>query len=489
MEWHAATVSRRRSRYYVVMTVPKEAREAMGGKSQVRLSAETTDKSIAERRRYALEGKLRQQVLEALGKQRLNRYESHYQRAVRALHLQKSVYHYTYDNDIGDVVLRPMSDPPETIDQADSAIRNLEEVALKLKQLELSSSDSAKFVEMYDWFDGPPPAAQQVQDVVEAAVSEIASLFELPGAAPTVGSYLQTYEQILDQRIEQKDIKPKTAKARIKHIKQFTQVAGNLKLADLEASHAYTYAEYLSTKHSNSTIKTRVSDVSTLLEEAVRSGLLKRNPFTGLKLRRYGARGQHYTPLSDELLHHLFSIPKLPEDVRDTWAILVCTGMRLDEVALCRVHQVREQDGIVYFDLQNADVKTRQSQRRIPICETLEPLVERLVSGKGSADRLFNFPIKTDGKSRASERCSYWLDKADLRKQSGDPSARYTNHSLRGTFKDKMRDAEVSAEVHNAILGHDQTSISAIYGRGPSLRTLKTAVDKASHPYLDWIST
>ena len=52
-----------------------------------------------------------------------------------------------------------------------------------------------------------------------------------------------------------------------------------------------------------------------------------------------------------------------------------------------------------------------------------------------------------------------------------------------------MRDAEVAQEVHNAILGHDQHTVGAAYGRGPSLAIMKSATDKASHPYLAWISS
>jgi hypothetical protein len=81
------------------------------------------------------------------------------------------------------------------------------------------------------------------------------------------------------------------------------------------------------------------------------------------------------------------------------------------------------------------------------------------------------------------------MAKANLNKKSGDPAARYTTHSLRGSFKDKMRDAEVPQEVHNAILGHDQHTVGAAYGRGPSLGSMKAAVDEASHPYLDWIAS
>ena len=275
----------------------------------------------------------------------------------------------------------------------------------------------------------------------------------------------------------------------MKNIQSFIEVIGDRELVSLEAQHAYKFAKHMEgAGFSNSTVKTRVSSVTTMLEAAVQDGTLSRHPFGSLKLGRIGKKGENYSPLSDDQLAALFSIPRLPKDVRDIWAILICTGMRLDEAALCRVYQVREQDGVMYFDLRNAEVKNRQSQRRVPISDILLPLVTRLLRERGGQERLFDFSIKSDGKSRASERCSRWKNKIDLHEISGDKNARYTNHSMRGSFKDKMRDAGVSLEVHNAIMGHDQHTVAAGYGQGPSLSVMKKAVDEAKHPYLRWIS-
>lgn len=459
----------------------------MNGAAQVRASAKTTDRTIAEKRRFELEGQLREKVLQAVRRHRLAERESQYQRAIEFLHLTDKPYDHMYDLELDDVVGRPFSEPPKSPHQAEQAIYGMERLVVELQELDRRPTDAAGFLNMYKRFDGPPPSAEEANAVVEAAKRELSATFGLGGNALTLKTMLSRFEQTIEQRVRHRDIKEKTAKARIKHIDQFIDLIGDLPICEVEAKHAYAFAQHLSEKHGNSTIKTRVSDVSTMLEEAVRTGDLMRNPFVGLKLSGYGVKRQNYAPLTDDLLHHLFSIPKLPDEIRNLWAILVCTGMRLDEVALSCVRQVKEQDGILYFDLQGAEVKTRSSERRVPICGVVEPLVRSLLIGKHPTDRLFDFPIKAGGKSRASEKCGYWMNKADLNKISGDPKARYTTHSLRGTFKDKMRDAEVGLEVHNAILGHDLHTVSAGYGRGPSLRVMKAAVDKASHPYLRWI--
>jgi hypothetical protein len=55
---------------------------------------------------------------------------------------------------------------------------------------------------------------------------------------------------------------------------------------------------------------------------------------------------------------------------------------------------------------------------------------------------------------------------------------------MRGTVKDKLRDAEVSDGLNDAILGHGQHTVAASYGEGHSLRRMKEALDRLEHPYL-----
>ncbi|NRB17236.1 MAG: tyrosine-type recombinase/integrase [Rhodobacteraceae bacterium] len=461
----------------------------MGDKIQIRKSTGTSDKTIAMQRKFDLEGALRDQVLAAARQASLSDEASHYQQAVLRLKLVDRPYYHAYDDEVGDVLLRRMSNAPSHIDHIALAAKEFNRVLLRLKKAELEAEDHNPDLSLLKEFDLNPPSADEADILIKAAVSELHKSFGTPEAIPTVSSTLVgTYQRTLEQRVKRKDMKSKTAKARMNNIKQFVDMIGDLPLDEVEATHAYAFADQLGKEFANSTVKTRVSDVSTLFEDAVRSGRMKHNPFTNLKLRSYGKRGQHYTPLSDELLTHLFAIPKLRLDIKRIWAILVCTGMRLDEVATLQLHQIKEKDGIFNFDLTNAAVKNANSQRRVPICRTLEPLIRQIINERARRENLFDFRVNSDGKTRASSLCVYWMAKANLNKESGDTTARYTTHSLRGSFKDKMRDAEVAQEVHNAILGHDQHTVGAAYGRGPSLNIMKSAVDKANHPYLDWIA-
>lgn len=144
----------------------------------------------------------------------------------------------------------------------------------------------------------------------------------------------------------------------------------------------------------------------------------------------------------------------------------------------------------MYFDLRHAQVKNKKSKRRVPICEALVPLVAKILAERTGKERLFDFNLNADGKTRASTLCNYWFGKVDVVKMGGAEGAKYSTHSLRGAFKDKLRDADVPADLHKSICGHTLGGSEDSYGHGYSLGKLKEAVDRVHHPYLaKWVPT
>ncbi len=53
-------------------------------------------------------------------------------------------------------------------------------------------------------------------------------------------------------------------------------------------------------------------------------------------------------------------------------------------------------------------------------------------------------------------------------------------HSLRGNFKDALRDVGVSKEINDFITGHGSGDVAGEYGSGPSLKVRKEALDRVS---------
>ena len=57
-------------------------------------------------------------------------------------------------------------------------------------------------------------------------------------------------------------------------------------------------------------------------------------------------------------------------------------------------------------------------------------------------------------------------------------------HSLRGNFKDLVRDLEVTKEINDFITGHAQGDVAGKYGAGPSMQKRLEVVNKIKHPWL-----
>jgi integrase len=54
-------------------------------------------------------------------------------------------------------------------------------------------------------------------------------------------------------------------------------------------------------------------------------------------------------------------------------------------------------------------------------------------------------------------------------------------HSFRHTFKDLIRDAGISKDLHDFITGHSGGDSSSYYGEGHSLERRKEAIDKVNN--------
>lgn len=263
-----------------------------------------------------------------------------------------------------------------------------------------------------------------------------------------------------------------TAREAERHIRRFIEIIGDLPLADLKKQHAYQFAETLDRQgYANKTVTTGLSYVSRMLVWWEQKGLLATNPLSGLKLNNYGKKSEKYRPLDKGMLTQLFSLP-MHDQERLMFSILVTTGMRLDEAALLTWENVKEEDGITFFDLRDSIVKNDGSQRMVPVPDCLK-LPQR------SKGRLFNYELNDDGKTDngASRKLNRIIDK--VIDQKG-----YVVHSLRGTLKTLLRDAGVPKELNDYITGHSSGDVAGKYGEGHSLGHRLKALNSVDHPWL-----
>ena len=291
---------------------------------------------------------------------------------------------------------------------------------------------------------------------------------------------------------------------RTKHVKceEFMSIVGDIHLEDIKKIHAYRYAEWLNDKGlANKTIKSAISRVSMMLVRAEQIGIIENNPFNSIALANYGRTSQSYLPFSPDEMKAIFA-QEMPSQERLALTLLATTGARLDEIALLEWTQIKTEHGITFIDFRSASkLKNAQSRRVVPLHSKIAPLLE--MRGMG---RIFNYPKDKDGKAQnaAGKRLSVYVKNV-----TDDP--RKVVHSLRGTFKDMLKDSgvtpsmveqlengevilseiadsinsgQVSTELNDRLTGHAMKDVAGKYGLGHALITRAAAIEKMALSFL-----
>jgi len=260
---------------------------------------------------------------------------------------------------------------------------------------------------------------------------------------------------------------------------------GDLPLIEYTPLHTYDLAKAMHEEDfSSAMIKKMVSYGRGLFKYAVKNRdgqgrqLLQVQPWIDIELDGYGVAPREYIPLSNDDLHALFA-QDIPQQERLLLSIMVSTGMRLDEAALMTWERLAFFDGVWCFslvnDVEDVKVKNRGSMRYIPVPEILKPIL-----GNGGEGRLFTYRIDQDGKAqaKASDAVMPYI-------RSVTQNDRKVAHSIRGNFKDFIRDLGVSKEINDFITGHAQGDVAGRYGKGPSMDKRLEVINQIEHPWLE----
>jgi integrase len=213
--------------------------------------------------------------------------------------------------------------------------------------------------------------------------------------------------------------------------------------------------------------------VSAVFTCAKELGLVEYNPCKGIELKNYGERHEKYKPLSVEEIAALFALD-IPPQERLILQLLMTSGARRDEVATLIWSDITTETDIMILDLtKRPEIRKNQgSRRKIPVY----PKVVLPPKGKPE-ERLFDYKLMANGKtSNASAKLM-----AYIRQVTDDPLK--VVHSLRGSFKDGMRNLGISKELHDFITGHGEGDVSGEYGEGMSAKVRYEAISKLPVPW------
>ncbi|WP_105004838.1 site-specific integrase [Rhizobium leguminosarum] len=163
------------------------------------------------------------------------------------------------------------------------------------------------------------------------------------------------------------------------------------------------------------------------------------------------------------------------------------TGARLGEIAQIDLTDIKREDGIWFFDLNDEGdgkrLKTLSSKRRVPIHKDLINLgfldyVQTL--RKRGVPKLFD-DLSTSvehGRGRAIGR---WFNET-LLPSLGIKTQLLVFHSLRHTVVTKLGNAEVDGPLISALVGHSQQGVTyGTYFGGHTLQLLNDAIQKLDY--------
>jgi integrase len=436
-DYPATTLALNKGKYYVLLTIPAELREFFNGRKQLKRSTGTSDLADAKRRQHNISAELYAQ-LDSCKPDLRDVISNHLgwigdaeevQRLEDEGHLEGIIMANMYAEDTHD----PERDKDESC-------------------IDLVHAGGEKALEVYRQWK-----------------AEQESGLQAPGAM----SFSIASEQYLATKLYGP---AKTMRDAELSLQEFLEFAGDIALEDVTPVMVHEYAEFVGATKSRETVAKKIGYVKRMYDHAVRKGWVPSNIFLSVKLNKnVGRKRESYEPFLDGELLRLFG-QVMPDHIRELLSVLVTTGMRLDEAALLNWEDIKEDagQGVTYFDLTAAIVKNRGSQRRVPVHSKLDWVVT------GRTGQMFpQFTRDRDGKAQASASKALM---PLIRKVTDD--RKKVVHSLRGNFKDMLRDAGVSKEVNDFITGHASGDVAGNYGSGPSLKVRQEAMERLSFDFI-----
>jgi len=232
--------------------------------------------------------------------------------------------------------------------------------------------------------------------------------------------------------------------------------------------------------YGRSTVKNTIAPLVLVLDEAVRDGLITRNPAKDRARRTnvsrsFGNVDSGPSSPRDLALPDVEALGRLVAAVVESgghqcWGdmvtILATTAMRISEVSGLRIGDVDLRRGVIHVSRQTYPgrgglvTKTTKGRRRrtVPIIDPMRPTMERLTVDRRSDDRLLSGPRGGAITTATLRDATHW---DDLVARLG--FAGLVRHGLRHTALTWMADAGVPLHVLQRVAGHQDPAVTSGY--------------------------
>jgi integrase len=324
--------------------------------------------------------------------------------------------------------------------------------------------------------------------------SEPKPIIDPPPPKKTAETFSEAFEKYLDTELD--GTRAETIAEYRRKVRMFTEKVGDLPLGKISDRMAVDFLDdYLLGERK---VSPRTRNLYCTLFSAVFKCAIRRKKVTANSFgdQRVKAATVHYDPFNDQEIATLFADAKLeiaPSEYSSStalpWVSLIAayTGCRREEVAQLKAADIKQTDGIWYFEFcHDGNGKTEAATRVVPLHRALikAGLIRyRDALPKGS----MLFPGLKGRKSKGGKLGPKLGDAFNgWRKRLGIDRPRVNFHSFRHSVGDRLRKAGVQESDIAAVLGHEDERItSRVYGHdGPGLRRLKAVVEKLRYPGL-----
>lgn len=265
-------------------------------------------------------------------------------------------------------------------------------------------------------------------------------------------------------------------------VNMLVEVIGNKPVAEITRSDARAYRDFLINRlNSIASVNKYLRNVRAIFETAItETEIDKTNPFAKLQVHDpVAAREKRNSFSADQLrtiVHTAHQPDALRDDLRRILLLLVDTGARLWEVVGLETADVVLSSNVPHLLIRPNDIralKTKASKRRVPLIGYALQAAREAVAAAGEGPALFPAYAHDKGNTNASAALNKFLGNKARVKAKG-----LTIHSLRHTFKDRMRNVGIPEDVRDAIQGHENGKVSADYGDGYGLEYLAEQLER-----------
>ena len=192
------------------------------------------------------------------------------------------------------------------------------------------------------------------------------------------------------------------------------------------------------------------------------------NPFRNIYIDVEKGKSKRI-PIPETQIRKLQTLCRLQEDqARTLINVISDTGMRLAEASGLVKSDLFLYHKVPYLQVVShpwRSLKTKSSKRLIPLTNNV---LTSLVKLKDEVDGEFLFPQYNKGEYTNANSASATLNKWIKSEIGGE----YTVHSLRHSFRDRLRAAECPADIINQLGGWHTDGIGNQYGNGYTVEVL-----------------